>query len=280
MNSSTPSFIQAAPTSVDGWAREFEITELPILAHTAAEIDDYRDFEDQIDAHGLSEVIGDDPLMALKLFAHVGQRRKGLDGGPETVTAALLMLGIPPFFRAFETLQSVEAALDERPLALKGFMKVLKRSRRAANFALAFAVHRMDQDAAEIHGATLLHDFTELLMWLRAPDLALEIHRLQQAQPGLRSVDAQLQILNIVLRDLQRELITRWSVPVRLLSPGRDGLTTPSSQIRTIDLAIRVARHSAKGWDNPALPDDIADIADLLQIGIEPARRLLLEIDG
>jgi HD-like signal output (HDOD) protein len=269
-----------APLSVDAWATLFNVDELPVLARTAAEIEEFRDFEDHIDAHGLSEIVDNDPLMTLKLFAHVGRLRKELDGGPETVTGALLMLGIPPFFRAFGTLATVEDLLESRPTALRGFMKVLKRSRRAATFALAFAVHRMDQDAAEIHGATLLYDFAELLIWLRAPDLALEIQRRQQAQPGLRSIDAQAQVLNVVVRDLQKELIDRWRIPIRLLTPGSDGLATSSTQIRTIELAIRVARHSAQGWDNPAIPDDVAEIADMLQIGIEPTRRLLHEIEA
>ena len=51
-------------------------------------------------------------------------------------------------------------------------------------------------------------------------------------------------------------------------------------QRRNVRLAIRVARHSAMGWDNPALPDDLADIVDgaRLDVGMlpvaEPADRL------
>ena len=45
-------------------------------------------------------------------------------------------------------------------------------------------------------------------------------------------------------------------------------------------LAIRVARHSTQGWDNPALPDDVHDIAELLQMGEVPVRTLLMDIDG
>jgi hypothetical protein len=44
-------------------------------------------------------------------------------------------------------------------------------------------------------------------------------------------------------------------------------------------LAIRVARHSAAGWDNPALPDDVHDIAELLQLSADATTRLLHEID-
>ncbi|MCK7498814.1 MAG: hypothetical protein MZW92_55820 [Comamonadaceae bacterium] len=58
--------------------------------------------EDAVDAHLLAEAIASDPLMTLKLLAHVAHLRRGRDGSDtETVTAALVMLGIPPFFRAF-----------------------------------------------------------------------------------------------------------------------------------------------------------------------------------
>ena len=45
-------------------------------------------------------------------------------------------------------------------------------------------------------------------------------------------------------------------------------------------LAVRVARHSALGWDNAALGDDVHDIAELLNLGEAPALKLLREIDG
>ena len=44
--------------------------------------------------------------------------------------------------------------------------------------------------------------------------------------------------------------------------------------------AVRVARHTAQGWDNAALPDDVADIGALLQLGPAPTLKLLHEIDS
>jgi hypothetical protein len=49
--------------------------------------------------------------------------------------------------------------------------------------------------------------------------------------------------------------------------------------VRNVLLAIQVARHSAHGWDNPAIPDDLREIADLLQLGAEPTLRMLRELD-
>jgi hypothetical protein len=53
-----------------------------------------------------------------------------------------------------------------------------------------------------------------------------------------------------------------------------------TSQVRNVQLAIRVARHSAQGWDNAALPDDVREIAELLQMSHDATTRLLLEIDS
>jgi HD-like signal output (HDOD) protein len=190
-----------------------------------------------------------------------------------------VMLGIPPFFRAFETVTSSEDWLQDRPSAVLGFERVLRRSRRAARFATSFAVHRMDHDVAVISLAALLHDFAELLLWLRAPELAQTIAQRQLADPTLRSADVQRELLNIELPDLQHDLMQRWSLPA-LLVRITDQEHNDTQQVRNVHLAIRLARHSSQGWDNAALPDDVRDTAALLNIGAEPTWRLLREIDG
>jgi HD-like signal output (HDOD) protein len=189
------------------------------------------------------------------------------------------MLGIAPFFRAFGPQAVAEDWLAPHAGAREGFQAVLRRSHRAAAFAIHFAVHRMDHDAAVLHNAALLHDFAELLLWLRAPALATEIQRRQAADPALRSVDIQRELLNITLPELQHRLMQVWRLPA-LLVHCTDAQHTQDLQVRNVMLAIRVARHSAVDWHNAALPDDIDDVAEMLQLGVEPTRRLLLDIDA
>ena len=43
-----------------------------------------------------------------------------------------------------------------------------------------------------------------------------------------------------------------------------------------VTLAVRLARHTANGWDNAAIPDDVRDIASLLNLS-QTATLLLLE---
>lgn len=132
-----------------------------------------------------------------------------------------------------------------------------------------------------IHEAALLHDFAEMLLWVHAPALALQIAQAQAKDPTLRSALAQKDVLGIELADLQQALLKAWGLS-ELLARTMDDHHADTPQVRTVQLAARVARHSARGWDNPALPDDVADVADvaqLLNLGPAPAQRLLLEID-
>lgn len=270
-----------APASLEGWAQLFDPAQLPVLGRTAFEVEDWRLNEDQADAHLLSEFVSRDPLMTLKLFDHLARMRPGReDSIPETVTGCLLMLGIPPFFSQFTQLVTVEEHLEAQPAALQGLMAVLERSRRAADFALGFAVHRMDHDAQLIYSATLLHDVAEMLLWLKAPALAAEIARRQAIDSQLRSVDAQRMVLHVSLPQLQKDLLARWHLPAALTSLMDSSTAGASAQARNVELATRLARHTQISWENAAIPDDIRDIADFLQIALEPARHLVTEIDS
>ena len=276
-------FIAEARHDLTAWTACFDPAQLPVLAETAEALEGLREVEDEVDARLLAETLSIDPLFTLKLLAHVAQLRRPGDedsrGEAETITAALVLLGIGPFFRAFGPQPTVEDALADHPGALAGFRAVLKRSHRAANFATAFAVHRMDHDAAVIHEAALLHDFAELLLWVRAPALMQQVSAVCHADPSLRTATAQAALLNVQLPDLQHTLMLQWRLP-ELLVHISDNRHVDNDQVRNVLLAIRVARHSAEGWDNPALPDDVHDIADLLHMGLDPVQRLLHDIDA
>lgn len=283
MTAAAPPFITQPPRDVAGWVACFDPATLPVLAESAVMLETLRAVEDDVDARLLAEMVSADPLLTLKLLAHVARVRRARDadsrGDPETVTAALVMIGVGPFFRAFGPQPTVEAALAGEPAALEGFRAVLRRSHRAANFAMSFAVHRMDHDVAVIHEAALLHDFAEMLLWLRAPALAGTIATRQQADATLRSAALQRELLNVELADLQHALMLSWGLPA-LLVQITDDHHAELVQVRNVLLAMRVARHSAAGWDNAALPDDVADIAELLHMGIDPTWKLLRDIDG
>jgi HD-like signal output (HDOD) protein len=189
-----------------------------------------------------------------------------------------VLMGVGPFFRTFSSLLTIEDVLGDMPEALDGARAVLDRAHRAARFALGFAAPRLDPDAAVLHEAALLHDFAELLLWCHAPGLALEMARRQEADATLRSADAQQAVLSIDLSDLQQALMKAWRLPALLIRLDDDH-HAEASQVKNVLLAARVARHSTHGWDNAALPDDVAAVGALLQLSSASALKLLREID-
>jgi HD-like signal output (HDOD) protein len=90
----------------------------------------------------------------------------------------------------------------------------------------------------------------------------------------------QREVLNIELTELEHALMLAWRLPDLLVQITNEHASSASLQMRNVQLAIRVARHSSHGWDNAALPDDVQDIGDLLSMSPDAVQRLLLEIDG
>lgn len=265
---------------LDAWTDHFRRAEIPVLAQTAEAIEAMRANEDEVDANAIGEMIAHDPLMTLKVLAYAATHRSArMVTDTETVTATLVMMGISPFFRTFGPQPTIEQRLAEHPEALQGLNDVILRAHRGATFALAFAVHRMDPDAPLIHQAALLHDFPEMLLWCHAPALALRIRNAQRADATLRSVAIQRDVLGIALYEVKHSLMKAWRLP-EMLRRISDERHTEQANVRNVLLAVRLARHTAGGWDNAALPDDIADIAALLNLSHGAAQQLVRSVEA
>ena len=277
----TPSGYLTAPLrDLEAWTRYFRDAQIPVLATTSAALEALRADEDNVDASTLGDTIECDPLMSLKLLAHVASKRRA-DTATETesVTASLVMTGISPFFRNFGLQPTVEEHLHDQPQALEGLCMLLQRADRAAQFAAGFAVHRSDTDVGVIRLAAFLYDFAEMLMWCHAPTLQLRIAEAQRADPQLRSATVQRVMLNMELDDLRQALMKLWHLP-ELLVRISDARHADTAIVRNVVLAVRLARHSAQGWDNLAVPDDIDDIAKLLNVSPPVALAYAHRVDG
>ena len=278
MTTLAPTLIQPL-ADLNAWTAHFRAAYIPVLAATAEALEAMRACEDNVDANLIGEMVSGDPLMTLKILAHAAtHRRSRMVTDTETVTSTLVMMGISPFFRAFGPQTTVQQQLGAEPEALAGLQATVRRAHRSANFALGFAVHRHDRDAAVIHQAALLHDFGEMLMWCHAPGLALKVQQAQQADGALRSSVVQREVLNVELAALQLALMKAWRLPELLVQLG-DPAQARQARVKNVLLAGRLARHSAHGWDNPAIPDDVTEIALLLNLSHEAALQLVVEIE-
>lgn len=272
-------FLEQALPDVEAWTRYFRTAEIPVRGSTAAGIERLREREDDVDASAIADVVATDPLMIIKVLAHVASLRKpGHGTATESVTTSLVMMGIGPFFRAFGPQPTVKQWLHQHPQALEGLRVLMVRAQRAARFALSFAVHRQDTDADAIRLAAYLHDFAEMLVWCHAPALMQQVAQAQQADATLRSSAAQRQFLNMEIDDLRQNLMKLWHLP-ELLVRICDDYHADHPSVRSVVLAVRLARHTALDWENPAVPDDVEAIAELLNVVPRAALGYLRKVD-
>lgn len=272
-------FLKVPWPHIGAWTHYFLHADIPVLAATARALEELRAIEDEVDANMLTPVIQVDPLMTLKVLSYAASLRKPSQATEtESITTSLVLMGISPFFRQFGPQRTVEDWLADQPEAKDGLQKLLRRAERAGQFALGFAVHRGDTDATIIHQAAFLHDFAEMLIWLHAPALAIQIRDAQAADATLRSRAIQREVLGIEITDLRQALMKLWRLPELLISIS-DDRHAERSNVQCVVLAVRLARHTAQGWDNAAIPDDIDDIAKLLNTTPRIARLFLNKID-
>lgn len=258
---------------INAWVTYFSENSVPVLRVTKRRIDEMRQHMDDVDARELSLIVIHDPLMTARVFSltqSLGSR--SLQRDITTIASAVMMMGVEPFFKHFTELVTIEGMLKGRDQhALLGVLQIIRRSQRAADFAQEWAIWRNDVNMEEVRIAALLHDLAELLVWSFAPDLGLEIRAQQLAHPTLRSIDAQRNTLGMTFQDIQDELIRAWHLPELLQTLISENST--NLRERNVALAVRLARHSANGWDDPALPDDYIEIGQLLNITPEAVRQ-------
>lgn len=254
---------------LDSWVSYYSQAELPVLRRTMNALDKMRGNAENANGRMLSAVILQDPLMTIRVLAFLEKHRnKNQKTDITTIGRALMMMGVNPFFSAFEKLPLVEDQLKEYPQALLGLLKVIGRSHKAAHWAREWAIHRHDLNVEEITIATVLHEVTEILMWCFAPTLAMKVRDLQANDLRRRSANAQEAVYGVLLEDLKRGLVQAWHLPqllVDLMDHG-NAEAPPQPRILNVTLAIDLARHSAKGWEDPALPDDLRAVENLLHV--------------
>jgi HD-like signal output (HDOD) protein len=266
-----------ALSSVESYVAFFSRQPIPVLRRTVETFAQLAENIDDVTRHDLASTVQADPLMTMRLLSHIETHRENTQNHDiVTVGNAVVMMGIMPFFRAFGNMPTVEDALTSHPKALLGLLRVVGRASKAARYARDWAVIRRDLDVNEITIAALLFEAAEMVCWINAPELTQRVYNMQHTNPELRSAAAQREVFGITARELQLGLIRAWRMP-KLLVHLLDASQTNNPRVRTITLAVDLARHAASGWNNQALPDDVAQIHALLRI---PPEVLLRNIDA
>ena len=264
------------PKTLGHWLAFLSDAEIPVLGHTAREIARLREDEDNLGARNVARVVAQDPMMTARLLRHLqAHKHRNQTRDLVEIEQTLMMMGIGRFFEVLPPEPTVEETLRGHMEALVQLMHVVRRALRASHYAMDWALLLHDLHAEEIRIAALLHDLAEMLMWIYTPEEMLQIRRTQMADKTLRSKDAQTQVLGFTLADLHREVAVAWDMPELLMHLMEDA-HAENRRVKNVKLAVDLARHSANGWDDAALPDDYTGIAELLRMKQEEVIALLV----
>jgi HD-like signal output (HDOD) protein len=254
------------PKSMADWLAFFGRADVPVLRHTARELERLCAEQSLLNASSIANVVTDDPLMTVKLLRYM-QMHKHRSQAYELVDVKqmLLMMGLDTFIREIPAQPIVEDMLNGHLDALVCLLQTVRRAQRSALYAFDWALRLHDLHAEEVLVSALLTHVSEMLMWCFNPAQMLEIQRRQAADKTLRSADVQKAVLGFTGIDLQRQLTIEFKLP-ELLQNLLDPALSHSPRVRNVTLAVNLARHSAAGWENAALPDDYDEIAALLRM--------------
>ena len=263
-----------------GWVAFLSQADIPVLKQTARELDALRQDANTLSARGVADAIAADPMLTVKLLRYLQQhKRRSQTSEVVQVEQALLMLGVEAFYTKVPASPNVQDTMQGQTPALIELLHVVHRSHRASEYAREWAICLNDMHYEEVRIAALLHDLAEMLLWCYAPQDMLKIHALQQQDKTLRSRVAQERVLGFNLPDLQKMLVKEWNLPQLLLELMDDG-NAGKPRVRNVTLAVNLARHSANGWNDAALPDDYRDIGALLRIPPAEAMELVVPEEG
>jgi HD-like signal output (HDOD) protein len=264
---------ELALKDIHTWISFIRNVEIPVLKYTAREIARLKEDEGNLSARAISSAVLNDPMMVFRVLSF-SQNHRGKKQLQDLVQAdqAILMMGTTSFFKNLSPNILVEDMLKTNLPALMHLLKLVRRAHQAAHFAADWATHLADLHAEEVRTAALLHDLSEMLMWCFAPDEMNTIFAMQQADKSLRS--ALEEVLGFKLIDFQKELVEAFQLPP-LLSKLMQDSASSEQRARNVTLAVNLARHSANGWDDAALPDDYRDIAELLRMDVAKVMRIV-----
>lgn len=263
------------PQDMAGWVSFLSAAEIPVLRHTARELEKLRADEDHLNARSIAAVVSSDPMMTLKLLRYLQEHKRSSQTSELVqVEQAIMMMGLNTFFTAVPAHPIVEDVLHDHPKALLNMLRTVRRAQRAAYYAFDWALLLHDLRAEEVRIAALMAYLSEMLMWCFNPEAMMTIHDRLEADRALRSAAVQEEVLGFKGLDLQRVVQMEWHLP-HLLQQLTNPAVAQSVRVRNVILAMNLARHSANGWDDAALPDDYRDVAELLRMEPEKVMQIV-----
>jgi hypothetical protein len=243
-------------------------TEMPVLRQTARRLDEARQNIDRVSGRDITDIVLQDPLLAIRVLAYIqASASRRLQSDITNIASAVMMLGVDPFFRQFDqplTSRACSAAAAGPARRAAGDPAHATRVALRPRVGVRAARHERRGSGSRGAAARPRRD-PAVVLCARSGDrdsLAAAGRR------SLRSASVQQEVLGFPLAELQLALCHAWQLPELLTTLMDDG-NAHLPRVQNVKLAVNLARHSIDGWADPAIPDDLKAVQDLLHISRE-----------
>ncbi len=256
-------------SSAEAYGTYLAQQDIPVLKRTLHKIALLGEDAESVNSRHLAGVVLGDPLMAMRLLSWMQKHRhRSQNRDITTIDRAIMMMGVDPFLNSFTDAPTLEDKLVEHPRALLGTLQAIARARKSAAYARDWAILRRDANPDEVTVATLLHEATEIMLWIFAPALMQRVENMLKADSTLLQPVAMKVVFDTPVSAIQRNLAQLWQLP-DLLIDLLDPTHRDNPRVRNVDVATRFTRHLMIGWEHPAIRTDIDDLVRLLPLNPE-----------
>lgn len=262
------------PSTIHEWVTFLETQDVPVLRRTAQELNKLRPSAERISASNLAVIILRDPLMTLKLLRLANTSRRGrLSNEITSVEHAIMMLGIVPLFKHFSSLVVLEDMLAQQEQVLNSVLQVFSRALHAAYQARQWAIQHQDIRVEEVYISALLHDMTNMMLWIYAPERAREIRATVQRERIYYGA-AHEKVMGFSVADFRIALAAEFRFP-SMLAELVDCRNAAQSRAQGVLLAVSLAHLAEKGWYGKQIEQTLEAMADMLNLPLSETTLLV-----
>lgn len=252
------------PSTIHEWVTFLEAKDVPVLRRTFLELEKLRPSAERISASRLAVIILRDPLMTLKLLRLANTSRRGrLSNEITSIEHAIMMLGVVPLFKHFSSLAVLEDMLVQQ-YAHNSMLQVFSRALHAAYQARQWALQHQDIRVEEVYIAALLHDMTNMMLWIYAPQRAQEIRATVQRERLSYSL-AHEKVMGFSVVDFRAALTASWRFP-EMLAELVDCRNARQPRAQGVLLAVSIAHLAERGWYGTEIEATLDAMADTLNL--------------
>ena len=256
------------PGTMHEWVTFLDSPDVPVLRRTIRELEKLRPSAERLTASQIAVVILRDPLMTLKLLRLANSAKRGRLGSEiTTVEHAIIMLGAVPLFKHFATQVALEDLLAEKRAALASVLQVYSRALHAAYQARQWAIQQQDLRVEEVYIAALLHDMSNMLLWIYAPQRAQDIRDVVRRDHVYYAI-AHEKVMGFSVENFRLALAETWCFP-EMLAELVDCRNAGLDRAQGVLLSVSIAHMAEKGWYGQKMEATLDALADNLSLPLE-----------